>query len=64
MGAEINRKETRGRPPKGIEPMTSQRKVRLDPETDYLLVQKCRRLGCTVAEGIREAIIRFVRDRH
>lgn len=54
--------EMRGRPTKGFLKMDVDRKVRIDSETNYLLMEKCRRLGVTVADGIREGIKLFIRQ--
>ena len=65
MGPEINetREETRGRPTKGYFKLTKERKIRLDPYVDQMLIEKCRRLGCSVADGIRAGIMLFLNDR-
>ena len=55
--------ETRGRPTKGMNRMTVSRNIRMDAEMYWLLVDKCRRLGVTVADGIREGIKLFISDR-
>lgn len=52
--------ETRGRPIRGYLKMDVDRKVRIDRETNRMLVEKCRRIGCTVADGIREGIKLFI----
>ena len=56
------KEETRGRPTKGFSRMDVERKIRLDSEMDYLLQQKCQRLRCTIADGIREGIKLFILD--
>ena len=64
MGLKNNdewKKETRGRPLSGYLKMDVDRKVRIDKETNRLLVEKCRMLGCTVADGIREGIKLFIK---
>ena len=55
--------ETRGRPTKGMNRMTVSRNIRMDAEMYWLLVDKCRRLGVTVADGIREGIKLFISDK-
>ncbi|MCR4876148.1 MAG: hypothetical protein K5922_03145 [Clostridiales bacterium] len=66
MGPESYEGETKpmGRPTKGLLPMTLERKIRMDPEMDALLQEKCRRLGCTIADGIREGVKLFIRQRY
>lgn len=54
--------ETRGRPISGYLKMDVDRKVRIDRETNRMLVEKCRQIGCTVADGIREGIKLFIQQ--
>ena len=62
-GLREERLDRRGRPLKGYLKMTVERKARIDVETDILLREKCRRIGCSIADGIREGIKLFIQDR-
>lgn len=55
-------KQGRGRPISGSEAKTRHRKFNIEPSLDDELKFTCRILGIPVAEGIRQAIIRFIRD--
>lgn len=56
------KEDLRGRPTKGFAKMTIERNIRLDPEMYALLSAKCRKIGCTIADGIREGIKLFIMD--
>ena len=57
------KQDLRGRPTKGLSKMTVERNIRMDPTMYRMLEEKCRRIGCSVADGIREGIKLFLKDK-